>query len=162
MHADNDTGKTAFIGLISDTHGYLDSSVLEVFAETDLIIHAGDIGRPEILQVLNALAPVKAVRGNMDHGAWSSTLPETEIVEAGEIMLYVLHDMQRLDLDPSAAGFGAVISGHSHRPLMEKRNGILYLNPGSASQPRFHHPATVALLTIAGEALNARIIDLEK
>lgn len=160
MHADYDSRKTAFIGLISDTHGYLDSVVIEVFAGTDLIIHAGDIGIPEILQALSAVAPVKAVRGNMDHGPWSSTLPETEIVEAGEVLLYVLHDRQRLDLDPSAAGFGAVISGHSHRPLIEKRNGILYLNPGSASQPRFHHPATVALLTIADETADARIIEL--
>jgi len=152
--------QTFLIGLISDTHGYLDATALEVFTQTDLIIHAGDIGKPEILQTLNSVAPVKAVRGNMDYGTWASALPATEMISIGEIMIYALHDMQKLDLDPAAGGISTVISGHSHQPRLEKNNGILYLNPGSASQPRYNHPATVALLKVSGTAVEARIIEL--
>ena len=108
------TDKKCLIGLISDTHGYLDSGVLKIFAQTDLIVHAGDIGKPEILDMLKSVAPVNAVRGNMDYGGWASALPLFEVVTFGGIMLYVLHDLQKLDLDPAASGISAVISGHTH------------------------------------------------
>ena len=154
--------KTCLIGLISDTHGYLEAGVLEIFARTDLIVHAGDIGKPEILNALTTVAPVKAVRGNMDYGAWASTLPLFEVVTFGDFMLYVLHDLQKLDLDPAASGVAAVISGHTHRPLIKKENGILYLNPGSASQPRHNHPASVGIISVVDAGIEAEIITLMK
>jgi len=149
------------IGVISDSHGLLRSEAVEVLKGTERIIHAGDIGREAVLEALEEIAPVTAVRGNMDGAPWARRLPETDLVQVGGCLLYVLHDVSRLDLDPAAAGFHAVIFGHSHRPHIERRNGVLYLNPGSAGPSRFRLPVTVALLTINGSILDAAIVELE-
>ena len=156
QHKDN-----FFIGVISDTHGFLPRKALNTFEGTDLIIHAGDIGKPEILEVLRSIAPVVAVRGNMDYGEWTHGLRQTEVVELGEVLVYVLHDLYRLDVEPSAAGFSAVISGHSHRPSVENVGGVLFLNPGSAGQPGYRRPASVALLHVRGSSLDTQVVDLE-
>jgi putative phosphoesterase len=124
--------KPASIGVISDTHGLLRQEAIEALRGSDLIIHAGDIGGPEIIDALESLAPVVAVRGNTDHGRWADSLPETAIAEAGETLIYVLHDIHALDLDPAAAGFRMVVSGHSHKPERSERAAVIYLNPGSA------------------------------
>ncbi len=145
------------VGVISDTHGILPAETAAAFQGVDLIIHAGDIGKPEVLEALRQIAPVHAVRGNMD-GGWAFGLPETEVVEIGEVLLYVLHDAYDLDLDPAAAGFVAVINGHTHRASVERRNGVLFLNPGTASS--FRSPGTVALLRIRGSSLEPRVIEL--
>jgi len=148
------------IGVISDTHGLLRLEAIEALRGSELIVHAGDIGGPQVLDGLRALAPVVAVRGNNDRDAWGSALRATEVVEVGDVHLYVLHDLHELDLDPRAAGFRAVISGHSHRPLSEERKGVLYLNPGSAGPRRFNLPIAVAILRVAGTSLSAEIIEL--
>jgi len=145
------------VGLISDTHGHLRAEVTEAFQGVDLIIHAGDIGKPEVLDSLNTIAPVYAVRGNMD-GFWAHDLPEAEVVEIGDASLYVLHDVYRLDLDPAAAGFVAVIHGHTHAANIERLKGVLYVNPGSAAS--FKSPATVVLLRINGSSLEPHVIEL--
>jgi len=145
------------IGVISDTHGHLRAEAAVAFKGVDLIIHAGDIGKPEVLAELDKIAPVHAVRGNMD-GHWAFGLPETEVVEIGDFLLYVLHDIFRLDIDPVAAGFVAVINGHTHTAAIEKREGVLYLNPGSAAS--FKSPATVALLRIRSNSLQAELVEL--
>ena len=136
------------IGLISDTHGLLRPEALEALRGSELIVHAGDVGKPEILTALRTLALVIAVRGNVDKGDWAKALPETAVVQAGEAMLYVLHDVHALDLDPQAAGFHVVVSGHSHRPGSFERNGVLYINPGSAGPRRFDLPVSVARLNL--------------
>ena len=148
------------VGLISDTHGLLRPQALEALSGSDLIIHAGDVGKPEILDELRALAPTFAVRGNIDTQPWARSLPETEAVKAGELLLWVLHDIADLDLDPSV-GFGAVIFGHSHKPTIEMRDGVLFMNPGSAGPRRFGLPITVGRITVRGDALHPEIIDLE-
>lgn len=148
------------IGVISDTHGYLDARVIDTFAGTDLIIHAGDIGKPKILHALATIAPVKAVRGNTDRGPWADDLPSTALVALDLVTLYVLHDIQQLDLEPQAAGIRVVISGHTHRASLEEKNNVVFLNPGSAIEPRHNSPPTVAILTARGEALDARFIEL--
>jgi putative phosphoesterase len=148
------------IGIISDTHGLLRPQALTALAGSHLIIHAGDVGKAEILPALRAIAPLYAVRGNVDKGEWAKTLPKTEVVEVAGLFLYVLHDVNELDLDPAAAGFAAVISGHSHRPSIEKRNGVLYLNPGSAGPRRFNLPVTVARLHLQGQNLEAELVEL--
>jgi hypothetical protein len=148
------------IGVISDTHGVLPSSAVKALKGTDLIIHAGDIGKPDILEALRTIAPVVAVRGNMDYGEWAYELPETEVVEVGEVLLYVLHDLYGLDIEPSVAGFSAVISGHSHRRSVEDIDGVLFLNPGSAGQSGFRRPASVVLLHVRGSSLSARFVEL--
>ncbi len=132
------------IGLISDTHGLLRPEGLRALEGSDLIIHAGDVGSPEILDALRALAPLIAVRGNVDKGAWASALPATAVAEAGEARIYVLHDLGELDLDPAAAGFHIVVSGHSHKTARFERSGVLFLNPGSAGPRRFKLRVTVA------------------
>jgi len=131
-------------GVISDTHGLLREEAVEALAGVELIIHAGDVGNPEILHRLKEIAPVLAVRGNVDKGAWAEALPETAAVEVGGIAIYVIHDVKELDLDPAAAGFGMVISGHSHKPGRSERAGVVYLNPGSAGPRRFRLPVTLA------------------
>jgi uncharacterized protein len=136
------------IGLISDTHGLLRPQALAALRGSDLIIHAGDVGDPEILEKLKTLAPVFAVRGNIDTEPWARALPETEVVEAGAATIYVLHDVHALDLDPAAAGFHIVVSGHSHKPARTEKGGVIYLNPGSAGPRRFDLPVTVALLRL--------------
>jgi putative phosphoesterase len=145
------------VGVISDTHGHLRSGAAEAFQDVDLIIHAGDIGKPEVLESLNTIAPVHAVRGNMD-GLWAHGLPEAEVVEIGEVSIYVIHDAYRLDLDPTAAGVVAVIHGHTHTANVERRKGVLYVNPGSAAS--FKSPATVVLLRIHGSSLEPHVIEL--
>jgi putative phosphoesterase len=153
------------VGVISDTHGLMRAGALRALAGADLIIHAGDIGRPEVLDALRALAPaVVAVRGNNDDGgaAWAHRIAETETIEIGAVKLYLLHALPELTLDPAASGFDVVVSGHSHRPSVERReNGVLYLNPGSAGPRRFKLPVTVARLTVRGKSCRARIIELE-
>jgi putative phosphoesterase len=136
------------IGVIADTHGLVRPEVVTLFSGVSLIIHAGDIGTPDVLSTLRNVAPVRAVRGNVDKGAWGKSLPETEAVACRGSFIYLLHDLNTLDLDPVAAGMQVVISGHSHRPNESRKNGVLYLNPGSAGPRRFKLPVTVALLRI--------------
>jgi len=148
------------IGIISDTHGLMRSEAIKALAGTTLIIHAGDIDTPEVLEALRTVAPVVSVRGNNDKGKWAQALPETEVVEVGGVSLYVLHDVKALDLDPAAAGFQAVISGHSHRSGLVKRQGVLFLNPGSAGPRRFTLPVSVARLSICRNAIDAKLVEL--
>jgi putative phosphoesterase len=148
------------IGVISDTHGLLRPEALAALAGVDQIIHAGDVGADGILERLAKIAPVRAVRGNVDHGAWAEQLPAREVVLAAETALYVLHDRQDLDLDPVAAGLRAVISGHSHQAQISVEAGVLYLNPGSAGPRRFRLPVTLAILEIADGVLSAQILTL--
>ena len=151
---------TRVVGVISDTHGLLRPEAIMELAGSDLIIHAGDVGGPEILDRLRTIASVVAVRGNADRGPWAKVLPIAEAVRVAEMDLYVLHDVSDLDLDPRAAGFHAVISGHSHQPRIEHRNGVLFLNPGSAGPRRFALPVSVARLHIGNGKLDAQIIEL--
>jgi putative phosphoesterase len=138
----------ASVGLISDTHGLLRPEALVALQGSDLIIHAGDVGKPEIIEQLRTMAPVIAVRGNIDKGPWASQLPLTAVAEVGSALIYVLHDVAQLDLDPVAAHFNVVVSGHSHKPGRTERNGVMYLNPGSAGPRRFQLPITVARLDL--------------
>lgn len=149
------------VGVISDTHGRLPHSVSEAFEGVDLIIHAGDIGEPEIIEALKKIAPTIAVRGNMDFGQWAQQLSIEKTIEINQTRLVVLHDVFRLKLKPGNAAPHVVISGHTHRPLQEENRGVLYINPGSAGYPKFGQPATVALLQIKGQSLQARIVELE-
>jgi hypothetical protein len=137
------------VGLISDTHGLLREEALDALRGNELIIHAGDVGGPQILTSLRQLAPVIAVKGNIDKGLWASELPATAMVEAGAATIYVLHDIQELDLDPAAAGIHIVVSGHSHKPGRSEKSGVLYVNPGSAGPRPFHLPLTVARLDLS-------------
>ena len=148
------------IGLISDTHGLLRSAAIEALRGSELIIHAGDVGKPEILVELRDLAPVIAVKGNIDTGAWASELPETAMVEAGPATIYVLHDVHGLDLDPAAAGIEIVVSGHSHQPGSTERSGVLYINPGSAGPRRFRLPITVARVDLAAAPFQVTFVDV--
>ena len=151
---------TVVIGVISDTHGLLRPEALAALADSDYIIHAGDIGDPGILDELNRVAPVTAVRGNVDQLRWAARLQPTNTLEAGEVLLYVLHNLAELDLNPEAAGFSAVIYGHSHVPKQEMRNGVLYFNPGSAGPRRFRLPVTVGKLRLRAHAITAEIVNL--
>jgi putative phosphoesterase len=148
------------VGVISDTHGLLRPQALDALRGSDLIIHAGDVGRPELLEPLRALAPLHVVRGNVDIGAWAARLPTTELVAVGARLFYVLHNIAELDLDPPTAGFAAVVFGHSHQPSIETRDGVLWLNPGSAGPRRFSLPITVARVRVAGGALHPEIVAL--
>ncbi len=149
------------IGIISDTHGLIRQSVVESFNDVDLIVHAGDVGKPEVLETLQTIARAYPVRGNVDGGKWTDNLPFTEAVKVGQVFLYVLHDVNALDLDPVAAGFNAVISGHSHIPEIEKRNGVLFLNPGSAGSKRLKYSASIAFLYVNGVSIDTEIVELE-
>lgn len=149
------------IGLVSDTHGLVRQSVVKSFKNVDLIVHAGDIGTREALETLQTIARVYPVRGNVDGGKWTENIPFTDVVQVGQEHLYVLHDVNTLDLDPVAAGFNAVISGHSHIPEIEERNGVLFLNPGSAGPKRLKYPASIAFLYINGVSIDAEIVELE-
>ena len=148
------------LGIISDTHGLLRPQAVEALKGVDLIIHAGDVGNQEILEHLGRVAPVHAVRGNTARGEWAQALPLTEVVEVGETQLYVLHDLHTLDLEPQAAGFAGVIFGHSHRPHLEQKNGVLFLNPGSAGPRRFTLPVCLAYLQVRGRSLEAEFVPL--
>jgi len=152
--------KPPVIGVISDTHGLLRPEAMEALRGVEHIVHAGDVGDPAILDSLRALAPVTAVGGNIDVHRPCSNLPATEVVTLHGRTFYVLHDRQALDLDPAAAGFAAVISGHSHRPLIEWRQGVLYLNPGSAGPRRFTLPISLALVTLGADGLQPRLLTL--
>lgn len=149
------------IGVISDTHGHVPAAVPKAFNNADLIIHAGDIGDQKVLDQLSKIAPVVAVRGNMDFGKWSRRLPEAEIIKIGQITLYVLHIANRLDADPVKSGFNAVISGHTHRPDIYEQNGVTYLNPGSASYPKFGSPGSAALIHIEQDRFGVKLIRLK-
>lgn len=149
------------VGVISDTHGLLRPQALEAVAGAQLVIHAGDIGSSDILPSLARLARVEAVRGNVDTEAWALAIPETAVVETQGRSLYVLHDLEQLDLDPRAAGFAAVISGHSHVPANEVRDGVLYFNPGSAGPRRFRLPVSVGRLWLSSQGIRAEIVILE-
>lgn len=149
------------VGLISDTHGLLRPEAVDALSGSDLIIHSGDIGDPQVLSGLSRLAPVTAVRGNVDRGSWASSLPETEVLKIGAAFIFVLHNVADLDLDPAAAGFQAVISGHSHRPGCREKDGVLFVNPGSAGPRRFTLPITVGRLLVTGTRITADLIELE-
>ena len=155
------TGKGRRIGVVSDTHGLVRPELLEALSGVEMIIQAGDVGGRRVLEVLRAQAPVVAVRGNMDGGAWARGLREAEVIEIERSLLYVLHDADDLALDPAAAGFRAVISGHTHRPSLCRRNGVLLLNPGSAGPRRFRLPVSAAILHLEGESLEAELIELK-
>ncbi|HLX85666.1 MAG TPA: metallophosphoesterase family protein [Terriglobales bacterium] len=149
------------IGVISDTHGLLRPETVEALRGSDRILHAGDVGAPEILEALAKLAPVTAIRGNVDTDHWARSLPATEVVEIGGVSIYMLHDRGQLDVKPEAAGFHVVIYGHSHQPKIEERNRVLYFNPGSAGPRRFNLPVSVGRLTIAGGEVRAELVELK-
>ena len=146
--------------LISDTHGLLRPEAKDFLHGCHHIVHGGDIGGPSVLEELSAVAPVTAVRGNNDHGGWAEALPQTELLQFGGVLVYVVHDLAELDIEPKAAGVGAVVSGHSHRPLIEERDGVIYVNPGSAGPRRFRLPIAVAELIIAGKSIRPRVVEL--
>jgi putative phosphoesterase len=149
------------IGIISDTHGLVRQRVVKSFKDVDLIVHAGDIGKPEVLKALQTIAKIYPVRGNVDAGKWANKLPVTEMVQVGQVYLYVLHDLNELDIDPVTAQFNVVISGHSHIPKIEKQNGVLFLNPGSAGPKRFNYPISIAFLYINGVSIETEIVELK-
>jgi hypothetical protein len=149
------------IGLLSDTHGLLRPEALEFLRGSDFIVHAGDIGDAAVLDTLGTLAPVTAVRGNNDRDAWARGIAETEVLQVDEVFIYVLHDLAQLDLAPAAAGFQVVVSGHSHQPRIEERDGVLYVNPGSCGPRRFKLPVAVAELRISGKSLKANLVELK-
>ncbi len=153
--------KNYLIGVISDTHSLLRQSAIKALEKSDLIIHAGDIGSQEILDSLKSIAPVVAVRGNVDHGTWANHLKHSEVVEIGAVSFYVLHNLDELDLDPKAAGFNAVISGHSHRPSIENKIDVHFLNPGSAGPRRFNLPITLAQIKCKGDSVQSQLIELK-
>jgi uncharacterized protein len=146
------------IGVISDTHGLLRPEAVELLRGSEHIIHAGDIGAPEIIPELRKIAPVTAIRGNVDTQTWAQSFPETEVVELGGVDIYILHDANAIDLNPKAAGFAAVISGHSHKPKQEKKDGVLYFNPGSAGPRRFKLPISVGRMEIVDGKVSAEIL----
>jgi putative phosphoesterase len=149
-------------GLISDTHGLLRDEAVRALEGSDIIIHAGDVGKPEILDALRKLAPVVAVRGNIDKGAWAAALPATAVAETASARIYVLHDLNELDLDPAAAGFHIVVSGHSHKPARKECAGVLYINPGSAGPQRFKLPVSVARVDLSAQPWTVDWVNLDK
>lgn len=148
------------IGIISDTHGLLRPEAVERLAGVDHIIHAGDIGAPEVIEGLRRIAPVTAIKGNVDRGDWAAVYPATEFVKLGGRFFYVLHNLKELDLDPGAAGIDVVVSGHSHQPKIETVDGVLYLNPGSAGPRRFTLPIALATLELARDAMRPSLHDV--
>jgi uncharacterized protein len=149
------------IGVISDTHGLMRPQALRALQGAEHILHAGDVGDPAILDALRAIAPVTAIRGNIDEGGPCSHLPSTEMVELGGRSIFMLHDVKKIDLNPEAAGIAAVVFGHSHKPLVEWRRGVLFLNPGSAGPRRFELPVTFAWLKIEANEVSARVVPLD-
>lgn len=148
------------IGVISDTHGLLRPEAVEALRGSEMIIHAGDVGDPKILEELAGLAPVRAIRGNVDIDPPLRGLPETDVVDVGDVSFYVIHNVHDLDLNPAAAGFAAVISGHSHKPAIETRAGVLYFNPGSAGPRRFKLPISVGRLRVRGGTITSELVIL--
>jgi uncharacterized protein len=149
------------VGLISDTHGLLRPEALAALQGSDFIIHAGDIGDPSVLDRLSTIAPVTAVRGNNDNDAWASGVRETEVLAVGAALIYIIHDVALLDVDPAEAGFHAVVAGHSHRPSIELRAGVLFVNPGSAGPRRFKLPISLGNLAVSGTELTPRLMELD-
>jgi putative phosphoesterase len=152
---------SVLIGVISDTHGLMRPEALDALKDADLIIHAGDIGRDIILDELKSIAPVIAVRGNMDREGWAYQLPFTETVEIKDTLIHVMHELNRIDLDPETSGIRVIISGHTHKPAIVKQDGILFVNPGSAGPRRFRLPVSVALLTVNKKQVRAKIVELK-
>jgi hypothetical protein len=151
------------VGLISDTHGLLRPEAVDLLRGSDVIVHAGDIGDPKIIAELEVLAPVTAIRGNIDKGAWAESLPDTDVVQIGEsAFLYVLHSIEALDLDPAAAGFHAVVYGHTHKPEYKWKAGVLYVNPGSAGPRRFSLPVSVGRVVVEGTSLSVKLIEIDE
>jgi len=148
------------LGVISDTHGLLRPQAIQALRDVDRIIHAGDVGGPEVLAALAAIAPVDAVRGNNDRGPWAEALPHTQVVQAQGLLVYVIHDVGELDLDPAAAGIRVIVAGHSHRPAQQERDGVLWFNPGSAGPRRFKLPVSLGRLTIKSGTVHAEIVML--
>jgi putative phosphoesterase len=148
------------IGLISDTHGLLRPEALDFLAGSDHIVHGGDIGSPEILERLAAIAPLTVVRGNNDTAAWAKSIPETARLELGGVGVYVIHDIKELDIDPGAAGVRVVVSGHSHKPARAQRGGVLYVNPGSAGRRRFSLPIAAGELLVGDGQVEVRLVTL--
>ena len=151
----------ARLGIISDTHGLLRPQAVAFLQGCDRILHGGDIGNAEVLTRLSTIAPVTAIRGNNDKGAWAASIPETEFFEFAGIHIYALHDISQFDIDPAAAGIQIVVSGHSHKPLIEQRDGVHFVNPGSAGPRRFKLPISVAEIFIVGGAISSRLVDLK-
>ena len=149
------------VGLISDTHGLLRPEAVRALRGSDAIIHAGDVGDPAILDELARLAPVTVVRGNIDKGAWAASLPETAVLEIGGVLFYVVHNIDDLEIDPAAAGFAAVVYGHSHQPGMQEKDGVLYVNPGSAGPRRFSLPISAGRIAIEDARLSAELLELK-
>jgi putative phosphoesterase len=147
------------IGVISDTHGLVRPQALDALAAVDMILHAGDVGNAAVLYTLREIAPVVAVRGNNDRGEWAESLPDWEVVEIGPVSIYMLHDLKEIDISP-AGEFQVVVSGHSHKPVVEERRGVLYVNPGSAGPRRFSLPVSLAHLTVEGDVVKAKLIEL--
>ncbi len=149
------------IGVISDTHGLLRPEAVHALRGSDHIIHAGDVGAAQILEELSSIATVTAIRGNVDKAPWSRKLPQTEVVEIGGISIYILHDLAQLDLKPEAAGFATVVSGHSHIPKQEVKDGVLYFNPGSAGPRRFKLPVSIGRLIVANGSVRGELVLLQ-
>jgi putative phosphoesterase len=148
------------VGLISDTHGLLRTSAVEFLRGCDHIIHGGDIGRPEILEELARIAPLTAVRGNNDKGEWARRIGVSELIRLDGVCIYVIHDAAAMDIDPSGAGVRVVVSGHSHQPMIDHRGGVIYVNPGSAGPRRFTLPVAVGELTVSGDSVSARLVEI--
>jgi uncharacterized protein len=148
------------VGLIADTHGLLRPEAGAFLRGCSHIVHGGDIGSADVLRALSAIAPVTAVRGNNDRGSWAEALPETQLLQFEEVFVYVIHDLTQLDIEPKAAGVRVVVSGHSHKPLVQERHGVLYVNPGSAGPRRFKLPVALAELDIAGKSVTSRLVEL--
>jgi hypothetical protein len=148
------------IGVISDTHGLLRHEAVEALAGSELIIHAGDVGDPDILETLEAIAPVRVVRGNVDRESWTQRFPMTDLIKVGSCSIYVVHDLCTMDIDASAADIDMVIFGHSHQPSIEQQHGVWLLNPGSAGPRRFDYPVSMAKVEVQGNQLQAEIVEL--
>ena len=148
------------IGLIADTHGLLRPEALAALADSDLLIHAGDIGKPEVVAALKKIAPLVAIKGNNDTDSWARHLPETKKITLGALKLYVIHNVKELSFDPAGRGFRVVISGHSHKPMIQTKDNVLFVNPGSAGPRRFKLPICVGKLLVQGETVDAEIIEL--
>jgi len=159
--APNLSEREVIVGVISDTHGLLRPQAIAALQGCDLIIHAGDVGNPDVIKELSDIAPTRVMRGNVDKGDWAAMLPMFDLVDVGERLLYVLHEISQLDIEPAAAGFAAVVFGHSHQPVIEMREGVLFLNPGSAGPRRFKLPITVARVGISGARMRPEIVELQ-
>jgi putative phosphoesterase len=156
------SGNSLRVGLISDTHGLLRPEAKRFASDCDYLIHAGDIGSADILEQLAAFAPLTAVKGNNDGQAWAAHLSETEMIRIGGVFVYIIHDVSALDIDPQAVGVRVVVSGHSHKPSVSERDGVIYVNPGSCGPRRFRLPISVGELLVEGGDVRARTLDLSQ